>query len=192
MSRGNVRPAVSAVPLVAVIVTSNAAEVSRRPNEVTPVCVPPLIVGDVIVLLVNVSVPASVASVPLVGSVTLVEPVVVRVSELAPLVMKAAASVKLPPSFTVRAALTMSIVSVRPAVKVVLDVAAIVTSNAADVSRMARPVKPVSLPPAIVGVLIAGLVSVLLVKVSVPVSDARVSVPVGNVIVLVLVPKRRV
>jgi hypothetical protein len=45
---------------------------------------PPLIVGDVKVLLVNVSVPANVASVPVVGRVTEVLAVVVTPSVCAP------------------------------------------------------------------------------------------------------------
>ena len=66
--------------------------------------------------------------VPLVGKVTLVEAVVVRVKLLAPEVIKSAAVVRLPASLIVRAALTTSKVKVLPAVKVVLETAAKVTS----------------------------------------------------------------
>ena len=62
---------------------------------------PPLISGDVKVLFVNVSVPASVASVPVVGKVTFVVPVVVKVSALAPAVENAAAVDTAPASVTV-------------------------------------------------------------------------------------------
>ncbi len=59
-------------------------------------------------------------------------------------------------------ALTMSMVSVRPAVSVVDDVAAKVTSNAADVSRIARPVSPASVPPVIATLLAACVLAVSL------------------------------
>lgn len=51
----------------------------------------PVIASPLIVLLVRDSLPASVASVPLVGKVTLVEPVVVRVNGLAPEVVNESA-----------------------------------------------------------------------------------------------------
>ena len=54
------------------------------------------IVEAFIVLLVKVSNPARVARVPVVGRVTFVVPVVVKVKELAPEVMKSAAVVRLP------------------------------------------------------------------------------------------------
>ena len=54
--------------------------------------IPPVTVGLAKVLLVNVSVPINVESVPEVGKVTVVAPVVLSVKELAPEV------VKLPPS----------------------------------------------------------------------------------------------
>jgi hypothetical protein len=47
-----------------------------------------LVIGLVKVLLVKVSVPARVTNVPVVGSVILVEPVVVKVSALAPDVVR--------------------------------------------------------------------------------------------------------
>ncbi len=53
-----------------------------------------LVIGLVKVLLVKVSVPARVTNVPVVGSVILVEPVVVRVSAFAPDVVKFAARVR--------------------------------------------------------------------------------------------------
>ena len=130
----------------------------------------------VIVLFDNASVPANVANVPVVGRVTLVTAVVVNVNELAPEVIKSAANVKLPPNLTVLAAFTISSVNVLPAVNVVEDVAANVTSNAALVSRIANPVKPAAVPPAIVAVLIVGEDNVLFVRVSVPANVANVPV----------------
>ena len=60
-----------------------------------------VLLDPLIVLFVSVSEPASVAKVPLVGSVTLVEPVVVRVREFAPEVVKAPAVLIFPPSVVV-------------------------------------------------------------------------------------------
>jgi hypothetical protein len=57
-------------------------------DDVERVKVGLLVTGLVKVLLVKVSVPSRVASVPVVGTVILVEPVVVSVSELAPDVSK--------------------------------------------------------------------------------------------------------
>jgi hypothetical protein len=68
---------------------------------IEPVSVGDVIVGPVNVLLVNVSVPARVANVPVVGKVTLVAPVVVNVSAFAPAVVNAAAVVKVPARETV-------------------------------------------------------------------------------------------
>ena len=71
--------------------------------DVDPVNVAPpeLITGVVRVLLASVSEPARVASVPAVGRVTLVVPIVVNVRALAPLVAKLPASVMvLPRLFT--------------------------------------------------------------------------------------------
>jgi hypothetical protein len=56
-----------------------------------------LIIGLLSVLFDNVSVPARVAKVPVVGRVTLVAPVVVSVRELAGVVVKAAPVEKFPP-----------------------------------------------------------------------------------------------
>jgi hypothetical protein len=77
-------------------------------------------------------------SVPEIGSVTLVAPVVVKVRELAPTVVKLAAILRSPLSFTVLAALTTSNVNARPAVSAIEDVAPTETSNAALVSRRPR------------------------------------------------------
>ena len=85
------------------------------------------ITGLVSVLLVNVSVPSNVASVPVVGTLTLVAPLTLSVIAL-PTVVKLLAKVKLPPSLIVLAALTISRVSVRPAVSAVELLAAKVTS----------------------------------------------------------------
>jgi len=118
-----------------------------------------------------------VASVPLVGNVTLVLPDVVN--EIVPVasVVKLAPNDKLPPSLTLRAALTTSSVTVRPAVKVVELVAATVTSYAALVSRIANPVRAVMLPPAIVG-----LVASTILPLPVVVLPRAVTVPlVGRV-----------
>jgi len=106
-------------------------------------------VKPLIVLFVSASEPARVANVPVVGSVTFVAPVVVNVKEFAPEVVNAAAVVSvpaisiLPANLIVLAALTTSRVTVRPAVNVVEETAARVTSNAAEVSRIPRPVIPV-------------------------------------------------
>ena len=76
-------------------------EIVKSVAEIEPVNVGDEIVGPVRVLFVRVSVPASVASVPVVGKVTLVAPVVVRVSAFAPAVVNAAAVVKVPARETV-------------------------------------------------------------------------------------------
>src|SRR5574343_136653 len=68
-----------------------------------------LITGDVNVLLVKVSVPASVANVPVVGKVTLVAPVDVKVVGKAPAVEKASAVEILPPSVIVFPVLSMPV-----------------------------------------------------------------------------------
>lgn len=120
-------------------------------------------------------------NVPEVGNVTLVAPVVVNVKEFAPEVIKSAAIVRLPLNFSVLAALTKSSVSVLPAVNAVDDVAAIVTSNAAEVSLIPKLVIAVCVPPFMVG-----LVRVLLVNVSVVALPTSVSVDVGRVSVPVL------
>jgi hypothetical protein len=79
-------------------------------DKVAPVIVGVLIAGDVSVLLVKVSAPFNVASVPVVGKVTSVAPVVVKVREFAPEVIKSAAVVILPPILMVReAALTSKV-----------------------------------------------------------------------------------
>ena len=88
---------------------------------------------------------------------------------LVPEIVASAVSVRLPPSFTVRAAFTISKVRVLPAVKVVEDTAAIVTSKAAEVSLTAKPVKPVSVPPAMLGVVRAGEVENTMLVLLVPV-----------------------
>lgn len=132
---------VTDVAPVTVIVVANAPEnVKLPPRESEPVP--------------NVSdepEPAVVNKVPEVGNVTFVAPVVVNVRALAPDVVKFAARSRLPASFKVLAALTISIVNVRPAVRAVEDVAAIVTSNAAEVSRTPNPVNAVCVPPEIDG-----------------------------------------
>jgi hypothetical protein len=84
--------------------------------------------GEVSVLFVKVSVPARVLTVPVVGRVTLVAPVEVRVTLLAPEVTRFPAISMLPASLILLAALTISRVSVRPAVRVVEETAARVTS----------------------------------------------------------------
>ena len=84
-----------------------------------------------------------VASVPVVGNVTLVAAVVVRVRELAPDVTKLAAISIFPASLIDLAALIISIVNERPAVRATDEVAAIVTSKAAEVSRIPREVNAV-------------------------------------------------
>src|SRR3989338_2207222 len=115
--------------------------------------------GWVRVLLVKVSVPASVERVPVVGSVTSVAPVVVKVRELLPEVMNALARVRLPARFTVRAASFNVRVKVLPAAR--FSVLASVRSNApVPVERIPRDVRASAVPP-----LISGEVRVLLVNV---------------------------
>ncbi len=72
-------------PLGVIVRSSSVAVVTSKeaPEKMSPV--------DPIVLLVNTSFPASVARVPVVGSVTPVVPVVVSVSALAPTVVNAPA-----------------------------------------------------------------------------------------------------
>ena len=89
----NVSDAASPITVLPVMVKSAA--------EIDPVSDGDEIVGPVRVLFVSVSVPANVANVPVVGSVTLVAPVVVRVSAFAPDVVNAAAVVKFPARETV-------------------------------------------------------------------------------------------
>ena len=103
------------------------------------------------------------ANVPVVGTVTLVAPLTVNVMAL-PTVVKLLARVKLPPSLIVLAALTMSTVNVRPAVRAVELLAASVTSYAALASLIDNVPMLVML---VVVPLITGLVRVLLVNVCV-------------------------
>jgi hypothetical protein len=162
-------------------VRSNApVPVERIPREVIAVWVPPLIVGDVKVLADNVSVPASVARVPVVGSVTLVEPVVVRVTGFAPEVEKLPLRFRFPLRTILLEAFATSIVTERPAVKAKEEVAAKVTSNAAEVSLIASVDVPVIDAPVIVGD-----VKVLFVKVCVALINAKVSVVATEGIVIV-------
>lgn len=81
----------------------------------------------------------------------MVAPVVVRVREFAPEVTKLAAISIFPASLIDLAALIISIVNDRPAVRATDEVAAIVTSKAAEVSRIPREVRAVWVPPAMVG-----------------------------------------
>jgi hypothetical protein len=80
----------SPVPATAIVRSSSEAVVISvdAPEKVKPV--------DPMVLLVNVSVPAKVAKVPLVGNVTLVAPLDVKVIAEAPEVAKLPAKVKVP------------------------------------------------------------------------------------------------
>ena len=106
--------------------------------------VPPEIVGEVKVLLVKDSIPASVASVPVVGSVTLVAAVVVKVSALAPEVVNAAAVVKVPPkSIVVPVPCKVLFASVTVSVREVVPPAMVKPSVAAD------SVKPLIVPVAV-------------------------------------------
>ena len=75
--------------------------IEKSAVEIVPVIVGDEIVGAVSVLFDNVSVPANVDNVPVVGSVTLVVPVVVRVSAYAPDVVNAPAVVTAPPKLKV-------------------------------------------------------------------------------------------
>ena len=77
------------------------------------------IAGVVKVLFVNVSLPANVASVPVVGKVTFVAADVVKVTESSPEVIKSPDSVKSPPIVNVLAAFLGSIATALLAVKVV-------------------------------------------------------------------------
>ena len=121
-------------------------------------------VAVVNVLLVNVSAPANVAKVPVVGKVTDVAPVAVRVCENAPLKVTLAAVAKVDPSANVK----------------VDPVAGCVKVTLLMVVAVAAPR---------VGVVIVGFVSVLLVNVSAPASVAKVPV-VGKVTAVVPVAVR--
>jgi len=72
-------------------------------------------------------------------------------------------------NFNVLAVLPISRVNILPAVSAVEDTAAIVTSKAAEVSLTAKPVKPVSVPPAMLGVVRAGEVENTMLVLLVPV-----------------------
>jgi len=80
--------------------TGRPVQFVRVPEEGTP-SAGVVSVGEVSVLLVNVSLPAKVAKVPVVGRVTLVDAVVVRVNALAPAVVKDEAVLILPPKVIV-------------------------------------------------------------------------------------------
>jgi len=107
--------------------------------------------GRVRVLLVSASVPARVASVPVVGSVTLVSPVVVKIKSLAGVTVKEPATFKTFPSAIV------SVEAVAGAVMVTLLMEVAVAAPK------------------------TGAVSVLFVRVSEPVKLARVLTPAGKV-----------
>ena len=106
--------------------------------------------GAVRILPEKVSVPAKVASVPVVGRVTLVAPVVVRVRELAPEVMKAPAKVRVLPCTEVKLA-NVSIA------------ASIVVSEVA--SRTSRPFNV----PVLVKVKVSVFTTPVVVKLSAPI-----------------------
>lgn len=101
----------------------------------------------------------------------------------APAVVNAPASEILPPNAIVLDAFCTSSVTVLPAFSAIEDVAAIVTSNAADVSLTASPANAVMLPP-----LIVGAVKVLFVRVCARFTSATVSVVAGIVIVPEITP----
>ena len=93
------------------------------------------------VLLLNVSVPAKVASVPVVGKVTLVVPVVVKVREYAPEVAKASAKVTFLPLAKVK-------LSVPPkAMELVFKVVESLTVNVFEAPRVKVPVPVVMVLP---------------------------------------------
>lgn len=143
---------------VAVIVVANAPACVTVAAGIVSVPVVVVTVKPLIVLFVKdcdvarstrVTVPA--------GIVAFVVFVVVNVNANAPAVVNEEAVVRFPPksilplSFTVLAALIKSKVNDLPAVSAVEDVAAIVTSKAADVSLIPNDVSPVCVPPAIAG-----------------------------------------
>lgn len=101
------------------------------------------------------------------GRVALVVPVVVSVSAKFPDVVKLFAISRLPPRTKLLAAFSILIVNVLSAVKIGFDVAAIATSNAAEVSLTLRDVRSSAVPP-----FMSGAVKVLLVKVCTPVRVA--------------------
>jgi hypothetical protein len=131
-------------------------------------------IGLVSVLFVSVSLPASVARVPVVGRVTEVVLLSVRVRPYAPEVVRDPARVRSPARFMVRSALFRSKLSVRSAEKAPSEDAKIRSFDPLSVTdRVAAPV--------IVGEVIVGEVSVLLVNVwvaDVPTSVCEASV--GN------------
>ncbi len=127
-----------------------------------------LILGLVSVLLVSVSLPARVVSVPVVGIVTLVMPVAVSVIAKPPEVAKPAANDKFPARSMVLLLLFTLNVRMRCEFS---------PESEASTSSLTLPV---SLMPRATAVLMLGAVSVLLVSVSMPVNVARVPV-VGSV-----------
>lgn len=140
---------VTEVVLVAIKVIEKFPEVTRAAEALLGIVKVPAVavtVRPLRVLLVNASDPAKVARVPVVGKVTLVDPVVVKVRALFPEVVKLLAVVILPPIFRVRETLITSNVKVLPAVKAVEEVAAKVKSKAAEVSLNPNPVIPARVP----------------------------------------------
>src|SRR5207237_2580272 len=121
-------------PAMAPVVLIEALPPGDPPVIVGVAIVAVLIVGDVKVLLVKVSVPARVASVPEAGKVT-AEPAAWPLSVTTPV-----STVRSFLRLRARAPLSTLTVSVRLADKVVPDVAASVTLKAADVSRSEKPV----------------------------------------------------
>jgi hypothetical protein len=146
---GAVVPALPARVIVLFVKVSVVARPTSTSVDVGRVSVPvftiveitgDVSVADVSVLFVNTSVPAKVARVPDAGRVTEEPPEApVRVTAFVRVV-------KFAPSLSVLAAFTKSRVRVLSAVSVVLDVAAILTSYAALVSRTLSDVRESTVP----------------------------------------------
>jgi hypothetical protein len=130
-----------------------------------------VLLAPLIVLFVSVSAPARVARVPVVGKVTLVPAVTVRVVEKAPDIASAPANERLPASVIDRSASPTFHDTVRFAVSP-SDVADF-KSNAAPVDRIPNPVIAEIVPPTKFGAETEGDVRVLFVSVSVPASVAK-------------------
>jgi len=135
----------------------------------------PVNAGLVKLLLVKVSVPPSVAKVPVVGKVTFVAPVLVNVVAKLPDVVKSFPVEILPPNVIVLPVLSTPVPPFAPG-----NVPVTPVLNGNPVAFVNTP--DVGVPNA--GVVNVGLVKLLLVKVSIPSKVAKVPVTPGKVIVV--------
>ena len=104
-----------------------------------------MIVGDVRVLFVNVSVPANVARVPVVGSVTLVAAVEVSVRAKLPEVVKLFAVETLPPRVIVRPVLLTPVPPYCPAITPAFQVPVVTVPTVVRDAEPARGDAPIEL-----------------------------------------------